>query len=161
MQPTICLGTCVLPRAEHGADGTPELLGRILRKRPAQLLFDDRLVAGHDFLPIIGIKIRVLKGTLVVLVHIQDVFKHPVIDAKHHIAVHLDEAAIAVIGKSLVTSTLGQALDGHIVETEIEDRVHHPGHGRTRPRAHRYQQGVLCIAKSGANRVTNPAQCRK
>ncbi len=66
---------------------------------------------------------------------------------QNHVTVHGDEAAVAVVGKALVTRRLGQALGGFVVQAQVEDGVHHPRHGGTRARAHGNQQWVLGIAE--------------
>ena len=65
------------------------------------------------------------------------------VDAQHDIAVHLDEAAIAVIGEARIAGALGQALDGLVVEAEIEHGIHHAGHRGARARADRDQQRIV------------------
>ena len=52
------------------------------------------------------------------------------LDAQHDVGIHLDEAAIAVIGEAAVPARLRQTFDGLIVEAEIEHRVHHARHRR-------------------------------
>jgi hypothetical protein len=57
------------------------------------------------------------------------VFAGSLLDAHNDIAVHLEEAAVAVVGKTFVTTAFGEGTYGLVVETEIEDGVHHPWHG--------------------------------
>ena len=52
-------GARVLPRTEHGGDGAPKLLMQILRERPLLLGLDQRLEAGDDLGPVLGLKLRV------------------------------------------------------------------------------------------------------
>ena len=56
------------------------------------------------------------------------VFAFALLHAQHHVAVHLHEAAVAVPRKTLVVGRGGERKDGFVVEAEVEDRVHHPGH---------------------------------
>ena len=65
-----------------------------------------------------------------------------VVDPEHDVRIHLNEAAIAVIGKPFVPGELGEALDGFTVEAEIKDGVHHPRHRCPRTGAHRDEQRV-------------------
>ena len=80
----------------------PELLVRILRERNAELFLDDRHVAGNDLAPFISGHVGVefmAKPRLLVL---ENVLEHLVVEPHHHIAIHLDEPAIAVEGEALV-----------------------------------------------------------
>ncbi len=51
-----------------------------------------------------------------------------IIDAKGDFAEQLYEAAVGVVGKSLVTGLLDQARERFVVEPEVQYRVHHAGH---------------------------------
>ena len=57
------------------------------------------------------------------------------LDPEDDIPVHLDEAPVAVPREALVLRGLGQREHGLVVQAEVEDRVHHPGHGVARARA--------------------------
>ena len=61
---------------------------------------------------------------------------------EHDAGVHGDEAPVRVEREALVAGLLGQPLDGVVVEAEVEDGVHHPGHGELGARAHRDEQRV-------------------
>ena len=67
--------------------------------------------------------------------------------AHDHIAVHLDEAAVAVVGKRFVTRFAGEGLDRFVVEAEIEDGVHHARHGFARAGANGKQERIAVPAK--------------
>ena len=132
LQPAVGDGALVHPRAEDGADRAPELLARILGERCVELAHDDRLVFADDGLPVLGRKVGVEDQAVVELVLFQHLLEDVVIDAEHHVGIHLDEAAVAVEGEARIARTLGEPGDGHIVQTEVQHRVHHARHGRTR-----------------------------
>jgi hypothetical protein len=56
-----------------------------------------------------------------------------VLDAHDDIAEHVDQAAVGVVGEAAVAGLLGEALDGLVVEPEVEDGVHHAGHAEAAP----------------------------
>ena len=56
------------------------------------------------------------------------VFVHG-LHAHDDVAIHLNKAAIAVVGEGFVAGFCGEGFDGFIVEAEVEDGVHHAGHG--------------------------------
>ena len=69
---------------------------------------------------------------------------------QHHLAVHLDEPPIAVVGEARVAGALGQTGRGGVVQPQIQDAVHHAGHGRPRPGAHGQQQRIIGVAEASA-----------
>ncbi len=68
-------------------------------------------------------------------------------DVEDHVAEHLDEAAIGVVGEAGIVAALGERLDGLIVEAEVEDGVHHAGHGELGAGADGDQQRILARAE--------------
>ena len=50
------------------------------------------------------------------------------VDARHDLPVHLDEPAVRVEREARVARRRSQALDRDVVQAEVQDRVHHPGH---------------------------------
>ena len=125
-----------------------------------ELGLDRLLVALDDLLPVVGLQVRIDAEPVQVLVVVEDVLEHAVVDAEHDVGVHLDEAAVAVVGEALVARALGEALHRLVVEAEIEDRVHHAGHGGARPRAHRDEQRIALVAEFRARRLADLGQRR-
>ncbi len=152
VQPAIGDRARVHPRAEDRADRAPQLVARLLRERLAGFLRDHILEPGDDDLPVLGREIGVERLPAVELVVFDQLLEMMVLDAEHDLPVHLDEAAIAVIGKALVAALAGQALDRPVVEPEIEDGIHHPRHRHPRTRADRDQKRIVGVAKPRAER---------
>jgi hypothetical protein len=139
----VLLGARVVPRAEHGVAGHPQLVVRILWERLLRLGLDDALEAldhlAEGGLVEIGVDLRaglVLDGFELVL-------EVGLGNLEHDRAEHLDEAAVAVEGEAAVRRARLEALDCLVVEAEVEDRVHHPGHRELGAGAYRDQQRVL------------------
>ena len=101
-------GALVHPGAEHGADGAPELFVDILREGPAKLVLDHFLVALDHGLPVGGDQFGVERDVAVALHVFEDVLEMVMLDAEHDVAVHLDEAAVAVIGEARVAAAPDQ-----------------------------------------------------
>ena len=72
-------------------------------------------------------------------------------DAQHHVAVHGDEAAVAVVGEAFVAGLARDRLGGFVVEAEVEDRVHHARHRGAAAGAHGDEQRVFRIAELAAD----------
>ena len=140
---TIHIGAGVVPRAENGLDGADQLLLRVLRELLALLLEVDLLELLDQLLQIIGSQVDVLRNTLALLHGVDALLKEALAQLHDNIRVHLDEAAVAVVGKAGVVGLLGQTLNSLIVQAEVQDGIHHAGHGLTSTGTDRNQQGVL------------------
>ena len=161
VQPAIGDGARVHPGAEDRADRAPQLLLRVLREGLAALLRDDVLETGDDRLPILGGELGVEHGAAVELVVFEQLLEMVVVDAEHDLAVHLDEAAIAVIGEALVAALARQPDDRSVVEPEVEHRIHHARHRDARARAHRDQQRIVGVAEPRAERALERGERRR
>ena len=70
-----------------------------------------------------------------------------VIDAAHHVAVHVDQPAVGVVGEALVAGRVGDADHRFVVQAQVEDRVHHARHRAGRAATDRDQQRILRVAE--------------
>ncbi len=82
---------------------------------------------------------------------VQLLFEVEVVHAEHDVAVHLEQTPVGIPRESWVPCQTREALDRLIVQTQVEDRVHHAGHAPARARADRQQQGVVRVAESAAH----------
>ena len=160
VKPAIGLGTCRHPGLEDGANGAPELLLHIQRKGLAGRLLDASLVSGDDLQPVLGGESGIEAEGFLILVFSQNVLELVMLDAEHDIGIHVDEAAIAVIGETAVLGALGQSFDGRIIEAEIEDGIHHAGHRGSGTGAHRNEQWILGVTEARADDAADFRQCR-
>ena len=124
----IGVGARAVPGAEHRADCAPKLFLHIVGKGLAQFFFHPRLEQAGDALQVFGIQPGVQFDAFGVLCFVQDILEPRVIDAQHHVGIHLDEAAIAVIGKARIARQPGQPFGSVGVQAEVQHRVHHAGH---------------------------------
>ncbi len=69
------------------------------------------------------------------------------LEAEHHIRIHRDEAAIAVIGEAAVAGESSQRFHRLVVEAEVEHGIHHARHRRARAGTDRHQQRILGVAE--------------
>ena len=133
------------------------------RKRSENYIFGDP----HDEMTSISYYVWVIKGPRGVFVCdtgfdeaaakerarriIKPVGEGLVVDAEHRGAEHLQQPAVGVGGEPLVTALARQALDGLVVEADVEDRLHHPGHRELGAGAHRHQERVDRVAQTTAH----------
>ncbi len=77
------------------------------------------------------------------------------LEAEHHVRIHGDEAAIAVIGEAAIARQFRQRFHGLVVEAEIEHGVHHARHRGAGAGAHRDEQRILGIAEHLAGQLAD------
>ena len=79
-----------------------------------------------------------------------------VVDSLDDLAVHLDQAPVRVVREPGVARRGGQPFDSDVVEPQVEDRVHHPGHRDRRSRADRDEQRLGRVAEALARVLLEP-----
>ena len=88
------------------------------------------------------------------------IFALALLHAHYDIAVHLQEPPIRIPCKTGVAGFLGNYLHHFVIHSEIEDRVHHPGHGIARARTNGNEKRSFPVAKLFADRFFNVDQGR-
>jgi hypothetical protein len=141
------LGAVAVPGLEDRLDGEVHLLPRVLRELPAGLLLDDLLEGGDQLLQVVGGQLGVDRDLLGRLRLLQGVLEEVAVDAEDGLAEHLDEAAVGVPGEPLVAGLRGQAPHRGVGEADVEDGVHHAGHGELGAGADRDEQRVVGLAE--------------
>ena len=141
------VGAGVIPRAEHGLHGLDELLLRVGGEILAHLLFIQGLELHHQSLHIVGIQLHVLRDALGLLHLVDDLLEVGFGHLHHNVREHLHETAVGIISKTGVVRQLRKALHGLVVQAQVQDGVHHAGHGSARAGAHGHEQGIVHIAK--------------
>ena len=121
-------GARSVPAAEDRFDRALQLDHRILRERLAGLPAHDVLVALAQTAQCLGAHVRVGGDAVPFLRRVEQPVEDLAVDVEHDAPVHRDEATVGVVGEALVVGLLGQTLDRVVVEAEVEDGVHHPGH---------------------------------
>ena len=137
------VGALGVPGAEDGLGGHVQLGAGVLREVDARVLLDDGLVLLHQLLEGVHGELVVHGDAPRILLGLQGVGEVVAVDVQDGLTEHLDEAAVGVPGEALVGAGGGQALDGDVVEADVEDGLHHAGHGELGAASHRDEQGVL------------------
>ena len=137
----VCTG--VIPAAEHGLDSLDQLITGILREGTAFVLLVDLLEGADQFLQVVSSQVNVILDALGFL-HLIDLdLEQALRDHHNDVGEHLHEAAVAVVCEAGVVGLLGQTLNSLIVQAQVQDGVHHAGHGLTCAGTDGNQQGVL------------------
>ena len=141
----VCTG--VVPAAEDSLDSLDQLIAGILGERLALVLLIDLLEDADQFLQVVCRQVHVVLDALGFL-HLIDLdLEQALRDHHDDVCEHLHKAAVAVVCKAGVVGLLGQALNSLVVQAQVQDGVHHAGHGLTCAGADGDQQGVGVVAK--------------
>ena len=160
MQATISSGALIVPTIAHGANGTPKLLLRVLREWMTCFALNHLSKTCGNILPIISLQIGIERKRIFKFIIVNNIFKIIVADAHHHIAIHLLKTPIAVPGKARIAGFFGQCSHGDIIETKVEDRIHHARHRGTRTGAHRDQKRIFLVTEHKSHIVRQSLHCR-
>ncbi len=139
------VGARGMPGQEYRFHGKLQLDKRVFRE------VHQRFVDTDDFLPVFGAHVDVVGfavGSLVLLDFVLEAFA---VGLQNHIGKHLDEAPVAVIGKARVAGFPRQAFSNFVVQSQVENGIHHAGHGHRGPGTHREKQGVFRVAEARAH----------
>ena len=153
-------GALVHPAAKDGLDGKAQLELRIVREDglavdnlelgiqgSLDVLGEDALEGLDELLQVLGRKLGIDANAGDQASLGQGVLKQVGIDTHNDVGEHLDKAAVAIPGKTRVLRLGNEAQNGVVVKAQVEDRVHHAGHGERSTRANRHEQRVGCVTK--------------
>ena len=144
---TIDVCTGVVPAAEDGLDSLDELVLGVLGEGLALVVLVDLLEGADQLLQVVSSQVNVVLDALGFLQLIDLDLEQALRDHHDDVGEHLHEAAVAVICEAGVVGLLGQTLDSLVVQAEVQDGVHHAGHGLTCAGADGDQQRVLVVAE--------------
>jgi hypothetical protein len=137
-----------LPRVEDRPHGPAQLLARVRRELAAGRLAVDPLVRPDQLAEVVGIQVDVLAHAAGALEVGQRLLEPVRVDPVHDLAVHLDQAPVRVVGEARVARAPREPLHGLVVQPQVQDRVHHPGHRDGGARAHGDEQRVAGVAEA-------------
>ena len=149
------------PGVEHGRDRLAQLLLRVLRERLAGLLLEELLEALRERPQVVDVELHVLRHAGVGLLLLDQVLVALAGDVAADVPEHLREAPVGVPGEALVVRGPGEALDGLVVEAQVQDRVEHPGHRLARAAAHGHEQRVSRVAQPACRPAPRAARARR
>ena len=144
---TIDVCTGVVPAAEDSLDSLDELVLGVLGERLALVVLIDLLEGADQFLQVVSSQVNVILDALGFLQLVDLDLEQALRDHHDDVGEHLHEAAVAVICEAGVVGLLGQTLDSLVVQAEVQDGVHHAGHGLTCAGTDGDQQRVLVVAE--------------
>src|SRR6478752_1940631 len=99
-----------------------------------------------------GVEMCLMRHAHFRLLVFEDRFEMLARDTHDDAAEHRDEPPIAVLRKAVVARLRSEAFDRLRRQSNVEYRIHHPGHRRPGARAYRYEQWPFRIAEAQAHR---------
>ena len=101
---------------------------RVLRKCLAGLGQNNLFILINQFDEIIALQAGIIKHAAIEFHILERIFEQAMINTQHHISIHLDKPAIAIIGKTRIVGMRRQPDRRIIIEAQIKHRIHHSGH---------------------------------
>ncbi len=144
------------PAGEHGLDREVELLVGVAREIAAGVLADDPLELLGQLAEVVGREIGVLLDASGVLGSLEGLVETLGLHVHDDAPEHLDEPAVRVPAEPLVAGEGDEAVEGLLVEPQVEDRVHHPGHRELGAGADGHEERVRRVAEALAGQPLRP-----
>ena len=140
-------GPFLHPTLKDRLDGQLQLTQRVLGKGFSVVLPVDFFVGFAQFDHAFGRHVGVELGLVLDLDLVECRFEIMMVDAHHHVAIHVDQPTIRIVSAPLVAGGVGQPDDRLLVQPQVQDGVHHARHRHGRPGADRDQQWVVDVAE--------------
>src|SRR6185437_16089365 len=135
------------PRTPHCFDRAPQLFGGICRKWCAGLVTDYRLELFGEITQCVLTQLRVAFDSCGHALGSEQVLERAGRHAEYYIGVHLDESAIRIVREACTAARSREYGNRPIVETEIEDGLHHARHRDRGARTYGDKQRVARVSE--------------
>ncbi len=143
----VYIGAGVVPGTEHGLDGAHELLFRIVRESAADFTLVLGLELSRQFLQVVSGELYILLHALLLLHGVDELLEVLLAHLHDHIGVHLDEPSVAVPCPAGIAGFLGDDVHNVLVQAQVQDGIHHAGHGSPCAGTDGHQQRILLVAE--------------
>ena len=147
---TVNIGTGVVPGTEHGADGFVQLNLGVGGEVLTQLCLVFRLELTGQLLQVLSGQVHIVDNALLLLHLVDELFKVLLAHFHNHVGEHLDEAAVGIVykpGELGVGIALDHGIHNLVVEAQVQNGVHHTGHGGAGAGTNGNQQRILKVAE--------------
>ena len=137
----------VIPGTEYRLNRLHQLILRILWELSAQFCFYQFLVSFNDDFQILCLQINVILSAHFLLAAVKDLIEFGLRDFHYDVTEHLNETSVAVVSKTLVAGLGSQALYGIVIQSQVQNRVHHSRHGNRCAGTNGNQKRILDISE--------------
>ena len=145
--PAINIRAWIIPGTEDGFDRAHQLFLRILRKVRTDFFFVFCLELFGKLFEVGSGKFDVLRDAARRFHAIDQFLEIFLADFHDNVCVHLDEAAITVARPSFISGLCRDNLHDFFIQSEVQDRIHHAGHGGSGAGPYGDQQRILFITE--------------
>ena len=145
-------GAFIVPALKYGGDGFFELCTGILREFFTGQFFIKHFVLLGNFLQLFRAQFIVLLNVGFFFFFFENVLKFGAIQTDGDIREHRDETTIGVIRPMRIAGLFGDRLYGNVVQTEVQNGIHHTRHGNRRTRTNRDKKRIGFISEFFAGR---------
>ena len=151
--------TGIIPTAEYCLSRFKQLFLRILREFLPLVLKINLFEHIYYFFQVFRRQICIIFRADLFFVFIQFPFKFGFWHANYHVCKHHDKSSVGVICKSRISGFSCQPFYRNIIQTQIQNSIHHPGHRRSCARTNGYQQRIFRISQFLASNFFQFSQC--
>ena len=130
--PSVHVRARIVPGTENRLDRLDQLFLRVIREVLPELLSVLRLELIRQLMKVVRIQLDVLRYSLSGLHLVDQLLKVLLADLHDDIREHLDESSVAVPCPSGIPALLRKNAYNILVQSQVQDRVHHARHGRPR-----------------------------
>jgi len=144
--PTVGASPVPVPRVEHGGHGSVQLYARVLGKVLPGILDEKSTELAGKTPQGGGVQLSLVPCPGLAARLTETVLEHGLVQTEDGVPVHVDESAVAVPGEPFAASP-DEPWHDVIDKSDVEDRVHHPGHRPSSAGAHGNEQGSSDVAE--------------
>ena len=141
----VCAG--IVPAAENRFDCFEELFLRIGRERFADLCLILCFELACEFFEVVCGEFDVIGDAFFLFEFVNESFEVLLADFHNDVGEHLNKTSVAVPSPSGIAGFLCQNFHNVVVETEVEDCVHHTGHGRSCARTNGNEKRIFFVTE--------------
>ena len=144
---TVYVCTRVVPGTEYGLYSLNQLLFCVCREVLADLLVVKHLVLLYKILQILCVQIYIVLNSLLSFLLVDELLKEALRNFHNYIREHLDESSVAVPCPARISGLFGHCLNNLLIQTQVQDGVHHTRHRCASSGTNGYKQRILDIAE--------------
>ena len=144
---SVNVGTGVVPGTENSLDGTHQLFLGIAGEVLAQFCLVLCLELICQLMQIICVQFHVKLDALFFFHLVDQGLKILFADFHNNVGIHLDESSVAVPCPAGIAGLLRDGVDNCLIQTQVQDGIHHTGHGCSRAGTNGNEERVLGIAE--------------
>ena len=136
---TVNDSTRVVPRTEYSFYCSQQLFLRILWEFCSIHIFRVNCFKSlNQFFQIVYSQLCIVMNAFCFFYFIDDFFKERLRNFHNYVRVHLNETSVRIVCKSWIASFLSKTFYCNIIQTQVQDGIHHTWHGGSGTRTNRY-----------------------